>query len=865
MSTPTPPPLAVLVRLPALSLDALRPLTASPIVASLRRLTTQEAVLDHRGQRLCDELGALVPRLADSAARRAALALRRDIYNHRIPRDTEWASQLGDHPGICRRIARHLAQGAHLAERHRGLAAAYTAAMDECRRSLWDIVARPDVQEMIFFSSPALHADLYSGRAADRGQASRHARLLERGVIRYLLRAAAKATPLHLLCATGLTFVRDTPTTLALAPGALQLYIHLNWHILTHLTGQVTADPALVRHLPVWPNPTLYRDGSSFVFWRRGSGDGAAATEERCTLPDHPVAAAFLEAPPVPARCTDLVTGVQAALGAAIESTTLWQVFERLRALGALSGDPGVPADAPDDLSGLKASLAACPDDIVAFWQRAVAGLEEQTDSVQACPAGSVALATRLRKLAAGVQEWAPPESRASRRLLAVDSVRPLRGALGQPVVQVLTEGLRAYYRVVSAGAVGLLVEGANRRARLASAFGERFGNDRPVSVQAAADALAGVLTGAGAGKTPPDHGETWPEDSPLPGYRRFLSLFRESARRHPPPGTLAVSHSELDELGLPEAGIPPVDVAFRVGARSRAALNRGECLLALEMLSSPGTLTSRFAYLFAHDLQGGPLAEAQAQFLSEWLGEHAGWLPAELALGVQVSDSANAARRPAYFPYRVAVAPPSGQRRGVTTLLPADLALVRSGTSGELELQCPRLGRRVALFYHSAVEPDPGHSLSLLLMELSVAPARPFHQFRRLPEEGTELCRVPRLAFERLLISPARWYFAPGQYPDESSPAGWPGFAAVQRWRFQHGLPRWVFVSTREDPKPMPLDFDSPLAVESVLGQASRQSTQLLVAEWVPAVDELWLKVGGQRRVCEFLLGLYPWQPRAD
>lgn len=63
--------------------------------------------------------------------------------------------------------------------------------------------------------------------------------------------------------------------------------------------------------------------------------------------------------------------------------------------------------------------------------------------------------------------------------------------------------------------------------------------------------------------------------------------------------------------------------------------------------------------------------------------------------------------------------------------------------------------------------------------------------------------------------------------------------------------MPRWVFIKSDQEPKPVLVDFENPLAVD-LLNKQARQATRLTVSEMRPSPDELWLRDDRGTFTCE-------------
>jgi hypothetical protein len=98
----------------------------------------------------------------------------------------------------------------------------------------------------------------------------------------------------------------------------------------------------------------------------------------------------------------------------------------------------------------------------------------------------------------------------------------------------------------------------------------------------------------------------------------------------------------------------------------------------------------------------------------------------------------------------------------------------------------------------------------------------------------------TPRVMIDDIVVSREQWQFAGASlpaFPDEPEPR----FLAVRRWASDHGMPRWTFVKTPEEPKPIYVDFASPIYVE-LFARVARKASSLAVVEMLPAVEDTWI-----------------------
>lgn len=118
----------------------------------------------------------------------------------------------------------------------------------------------------------------------------------------------------------------------------------------------------------------------------------------------------------------------------------------------------------------------------------------------------------------------------------------------------------------------------------------------------------------------------------------------------------------------------------------------------------------------------------------------------------------------------------------------------------------------------------------------------------------------TPRIAIDDLVVSRESWRFparelafARGANPAERFRGAW-------ELRSTHALPRWVFVRTSSEHKPVHVDFDSPPLVE-LMAKLVRAATAaeegwVSLVEMLPSPEQLWLPdANGERYTSELRL----------
>lgn len=279
------------------------------------------------------------------------------------------------------------------------------------------------------------------------------------------------------------------------------------------------------------------------------------------------------------------------------------------------------------------------------------------------------------------------------------------------------------------------------------------------------------------------------------------------------------------DRDGLHRRGIPPhVELAARVHARSREALDRGEYTLTVAPARSAGTLTSRFT-----PVAGGSGLE-EVYRAAPVATEHA--IPAQMSFPPLYPHAENISRVPAYLPHLLSLGEHRGDEESVIGV--DDLAV--TATRDLLHL--------ISVSRRRVVEPQVLHALALqkqapplarFLADLPRAFCAAWHEFdwgpaaRRLPF-------LPRLRYGRAVISPARWWLAAGDLPT-GQPSQWR--RALQLWRRRWRCPE--VVELRDADRTLRLELDVPAHAE-ILGSHLRRHGHALLTEAASAAEYGWI-----------------------
>jgi hypothetical protein len=108
-----------------------------------------------------------------------------------------------------------------------------------------------------------------------------------------------------------------------------------------------------------------------------------------------------------------------------------------------------------------------------------------------------------------------------------------------------------------------------------------------------------------------------------------------------------------------------------------------------------------------------------------------------------------------------------------------------------------------------------------------------------------------PRITLDKLVVSRERWHQTKRDFWELVASAE-TSYETVYRWARKLGLPRFVFATVPPEPKPIYVDFGSPVQVEIFIAYL-RNADELGLSEMLPGHDDLWLgDLQGQRYTSE-------------
>jgi lantibiotic biosynthesis protein len=686
------------------------------------------------------------------------------------------------------------------------------------RARLLALVARPELRDALFVASPSLDEAL---EVWQKEPDSKQGRKLEPAVVSYVSRAAARATPFGLF-AGWTTGTIDAQTRLHLqARERYQRHSRLDTDYLWALAEAVERDPQLRKIFVYEPNSSLYEAAGRLRLAEARIGDNGRSYH-LVAIAKSPYLTAALERAQGGAA---LEAVAEVLVDGEISQAEAEEYVAELADNQLLVTDarPLVTGDEP--VHGLVANLSSHAE---------TAQMGERVDEARAAleaidAEGLGASPDRYRAVASVLGEL--PARPVVSRLVQVDMVKPAQEAtLGSRVVSEITRGVRILHRLA-------FPRGPDGLSRFREAFSERY-QTQEISLVEALD----EETGIGFERSNSPAAEASPLLAGLPFHggvpearwtaRDALLLGKLAQGLAEGASEMALEASDLEALASQQRR--PLPDAFyvraTVAAESDRAIAQGAFRVLLEELGGPpGTaLLGRFCHA----------DQRLHQFVRAHLQAEEARRPERLfAEIVHLPDGriGNTMCRPVLrdyeIPYLGRSGAPAGRQIPVTDLLVSvrDGRIVLRSRRLEREVE-PRLSTAhnedwrnlgVYRFLWALQHQDVGRWLSWDWGPLRHAPF------------------LPRVVSGRLVLRRAHWNVTEAELRALGQARGAGQFAAVQAWRAERRLPRYVALADRD--QELVIDLDNVLSVAALAHQL-RGRRQAALVEMFPGPDALFV-----------------------
>lgn len=672
------------------------------------------------------------------------------------------------------------------------------------RNRLRDWVARPAVQEALFIASPDLYAALPEWASDPDGRKGRRA---EQALARYFARMTTRPTPFGLFAMYAVGAI-GPETRLRLADRC-ERAIRVDMEYLHHLVAHLEREPAIRRELRFFPNSSLYCVAGRFRH-AKATPAGRAYEYNLVVTQVTRALADTLHRARGGARLTELAaaladedTSLDEALAYVDQLTDAQLLVSELSP--AITGAPA----ASQLLGVLQRIPAAAPQTRqLADGLAAAARIDRTRPNV--CPDEYRAVSRRL-------DEICPVPSR---QHFQVDLKNCTEVALGPEPLREIMKGIEIL-RLIDAGPTD------DRFDRFKTSMQERFGS-REVPLAEALDDEHGVGFGGSHNIRAPlledvalDDRETdvlkWTNTEHVL-LRLLYDVWRAGARE------LVLTDSTVDALrGHP----PPLPCAFvaqaTLLARSPTCIDRGEFRVWLQKCFGPSG-----ARWFGRFCQADAILN---EHVARHLRDEESQQP-EVIFAEVVHNSAprlgNVICRPLLREYEVPILGVSGA--DPAKQIPLTDLLV-SVVAGRVVLRSARLGREVIPRITSAIDYSVnGLKLAEFLSALQHQNVNFVLRWRW--SALASMPYLPRVRYGKVILAPATWNLRQDDVQPVLGARGTERLAAGRALRERLRLPRVCGITAGDNV--LPVDFDNPLSVESVVpvlrGALSHRLTELFL-----------------------------------
>ena len=696
-------------------------------------------------------------------------------------------------------------------------------------------VVEPVVREALFLASPSLEESLplwETEPESERGQK------VERTLVRYFSRMAARATPFGLFAAHSVGRFGEH-TRLSLAERAtLRRRTRLDLDYVHELVDQVRKNPEVLRALRYVPNSSLYR-----------AGDRLRYTELR--LRGHERSfnlvgvepSPYLEATLEQARTGATLEELAAALVARDPEVALEEArsfVETLVSEQLLVSTWAPSLTGPEPVPHLLEGAREVP--ALGGVRQHLGSVQEQLTRMDSATPGHPPEA--YRRLAHELEALPTPVELS--RLFHVEAFRPApQAALSSLVVEELKRAIHALQRINPSQVQDHPLE------HFKSQFLKRY-EGRAVPLLEALDEESGVgfsfsratgsATGPLLGGFAFPHGRRADKGTWEPRFnhllRRLESLWSQGGRE------LVLTPEDIQAMEVPEPFSLPeaFGVMCAVMAPSAQAVDEGRFQLFLENVHGPsGALyLGRFCHADS-ELEGLVREHLRAE---ESLRPEAVF--AEI-VHVPPGRMSNISCRPLLRRYDIPLLGESGAVPEDRIPL-TDLWL--SVEQGRLVLRSARLGREV-IPRLSTAHNFSVHGLGVYrFLGMLQNPQGVGMRFSWGPL--AQAAFLPRVVYGRTVLAPARWTIPGSTLRVWSEAPGAGRFDAVQQLRAQQRMPRWVCL--REDDNQLLVDLDNVLCVETLV-QLVKSRPGITLEELLPGPDALCVESSEGRHLHELIV----------
>lgn len=701
------------------------------------------------------------------------------------------------------------------------VAAALTTDRVLLRTRLQELLTRPTIREAIFVASPDLDEGIQRWL---RDPASEKGEKVERSLTRYLARMTGRATPFGIFAGCSVGTIGETTQLQLPARSHYARHTRLDMDYLFALADALGRDQTLGNALIYRPNTSLYH-AAGRLRYAEARLAGKQRSYHLVAVEENDYVAATLARSAQGATAATLAAAIVAA-DPEIALEEAEQFIDELITSQLLVADLTLTVTGAEPIHDMLAQLqaygAAVPAGVIDTLVQTRQALAQMDAAGLGAPAAAYrAIANDLAALPTKVE---------LARLFQVDMVKPADAiTLGHSVVDEIERGVDLLHRLF-----GLRQDGLSR---FREAFVARY-EEREAPLVEVLDEEIGIGfdrgNGEGADASPLLEGLAFPvaaSESTTPwSARQTLLLHKLLEAQQSGATTIDITSADLEKLG--ERGALPLPNAFAVMANVVAA--------------SPIALTEGDFQVYVHSASGPSGARLLGRFchgdprLQTFVEEH---LRAEEALAPEAIFAeivhlpegriGNILCRPVLRGYEI---PFLGRSSAAPEAQIPITDLMVSVRGGRIVLRSARLNRqiipRLTSAHNYAWRGLGVYKFLCMLQGQGVTPglnwdwgvlsSAPF---------------LPRVTSGRLVLARAQWNATHVELKALSDATGAARFQALQQWRAQRRLPRFIVVADGDNE--LPVDLDNVLSIETFVDLVKNRP-QATLLEFFPGPDQL-------------------------
>lgn len=699
-----------------------------------------------------------------------------------------------------------------------GLELALAADRALLRRRLRTYIEMPEIREALFLASPDLDEAIPHWLEDPDSEKGTRA---ERTLVRYFARMAGRSTPFGLFAGCSLGRLGEaTRITFGPRPSYIR-HTRLDMDYLCTLAEALGNEAGLREGLHYHPNSSIYQAGGRLRY--------AESKLQKKTRSYHLVAVEatdYLEA--VLKRAESGATLSELAQLLVADDISFEEAkayIDELVASQLLVSDLEPPVTGPEPIHALIPQLTGQPS-----GAEAARILSSVRDGLVAIDDQGLGIGSeRYRAIASEL--GALPAKVELNRLFQVDMVKPAPDAtLGVKVIDEIRHGVECLHRITARPAKDALTafreafqsRYESQELPLMEVLDEEGGIGFQTSQHPGAEASP-LLEGLGFPGGTGDNQVAW-------GMREVLLLRKLLELERSGGGILRLQNADLETLKAKETSPLPhsISVIAELAAASQEALDSGSFKIYFKGASGPSgaNLLGRFCHGDA------ALTDAVSELLKEEEAQQPDALFAEV-VHLPEGRIGNVILRPQLRPFEIPFLGRSGAPEEAQ--IPVTDLLV-SIQNGRVILRSRRLGKEVIPRLTNA------HNFSNRSLGVYRFLCTLQHQqvagglgWSWGPLES--LPHLPRVEYGRLVFAKAQWRVEKAELKTIQDSKGAAQWTALQAWRSERRLPRWILLADGDNK--LPLDLDNLLCCEALL-ETVKQRPTFMLEEIFPGPGEL-------------------------